>query len=154
MTVHVLARAASALHFWYDRQSTIYLFSGSSKGLLTPASAHCTCTKNATSFGSTGRRENKSTLSPSPQELRQVCSEPTRAPDPVLQLPCCVVNMARTLCSEPFTCFPPGPGCFSKIPYACFPTFSKSFFKWHLLSKASPQNPSYNCTPLPSPFLP
>ena len=38
MTVHVLARAASALHFWYDRQSTIYLFSGSSKGLLTPVS--------------------------------------------------------------------------------------------------------------------
>ena len=33
----------------------------------------------------------------------------------------------------------------------CFPTFSKSFFKWHLLSKASPQNPSHNCTPLPSP---
>ena len=68
----------------------------------------------------------------------------------MLQLPCCVVNMARTLISESFTCFPPGPGCFSKIPYACFPTFSKSFFKLHLLSKASPQNPSNNCTPLPS----
>lgn len=139
----------TALLVWPAKHT--YLFSGSLKGLLTSASEHSLYVHQEwTSFGATGRGENESTLSPSPRELRQVRPEATRTPGPVLRLRCCVVNMARTLISESFTCFLPGPGYFSKIPYACFPTFSKSFFKWHLLSKASPQNPSFNCAPLPS----